>query len=431
MASHGAPSVMDQVRKAGVLGPGMMPPFAAAAGVAAAGAIPKLAGMAKAAAGVAGPYVAQAGMTAAGLPPWVSVPAAILLGRGRSGKAAPTTAAAPSPGMTTSQAAGVKPPVLARGLPTSQAQPVSRPRATLAPKPAAAPASTAAPAAPPPQPPGSPVAPGAPLSGPTSQSAPSPQTGAPAAPSSGPRPHPEGGVWSPQRIQNELGIQARRQQVTLSKAQADEAATLVSQGRTPADAVAQVATKANTPLLARPKLSAAETKVYARLIGQGKTDAEATQILEQQRLLVGQLGTPSSETVRQSVARRNNTGRWEPPKADEAAKLEASRRVTPTRQLDPTPNSAVTQSPKAADSLSDMPASEIVRRMATLRESQPRPIDKMFGRNGPTPEQAAAHGEQVRAFNREMSKLKRAHKIALERDNANFYAKRDAQRTKK
>lgn len=60
-------------------------------------------------------------------------------------------------------------------------------------------------------------------------------------------------------------------------------------------------------------------------------------------------------------------------------------------------------------------AAELAREMAKLRESQPRPIAKMYGSRGPTPEQEAAWNEANRSYNNKMSKLRKEHKSMMER----------------
>lgn len=67
-------------------------------------------------------------------------------------------------------------------------------------------------------------------------------------------------------------------------------------------------------------------------------------------------------------------------------------------------------------------ASGLATKMGELREKQPRPLAKLHGQRGPTPEQLAKWQEDTRAYNREMSKLRKAHAIALEADNAAFRA---------
>lgn len=138
---------------------------------------------------------------------------------------------------------------------------------------------------------------------------------------------------SPQMVQNELGIQARRQQVKLSEPQYKAATELVNQGRTPAQAIQEVASRTQaTPVTAtttpgpespasapktpksRGKLTADEADEYLRLTGKGMSHEEAVEALLAQRQLAKKLGTPTPERVRRNVAERNATGRWTPNK---------------------------------------------------------------------------------------------------------------------
>jgi predicted house-cleaning NTP pyrophosphatase (Maf/HAM1 superfamily) len=116
--------------------------------------------------------------------------------------------------------------------------------------------------------------------------------------------------WSPQRIQNELGIQARRQKVTLTEPQYQEATALVRAGQSPAQAVQAMGTPKAVPAAPKLKVSAAETSTYLQLRHMGKSDAEAKALIQLQRDLAQRLNMPSSEAVRQSVAGRNVTGEW-------------------------------------------------------------------------------------------------------------------------
>lgn len=158
--------------------------------------------------------------------------------------------------------------------------------------------------------------------------APAPEV-APSAPVTA-RPSTPGSSLSPQRIQNELGIQARRQKVTLTESQYQAATELVTQGRTPTEAVAEMAkAKVATPVPAattpapapaaptskvkaprRAKLTADEADEYLRLTGKGLSHEQAVEALMQQRKLAAKLGTPTPEAVRRRVEQRNKTGRW-------------------------------------------------------------------------------------------------------------------------
>ncbi len=72
---------------------------------------------------------------------------------------------------------------------------------------------------------------------------------------------------------------------------------------------------------------------------------------------------------------------------------------------------------------SDIRASEYANRMSELQATKPRPLIKMFGSNGPTPEQAAAYHETSKAWSREYNAVSRNQKLALPRDNAAFHAR--------
>lgn len=67
-------------------------------------------------------------------------------------------------------------------------------------------------------------------------------------------------------------------------------------------------------------------------------------------------------------------------------------------------------------------ASDIVNEMTKLRESKPRPLNKMYGPN-PTDAQKASHAKAMREWDAKYRKLKKEHGPALERDNAEFRAK--------
>lgn len=60
--------------------------------------------------------------------------------------------------------------------------------------------------------------------------------------------------------------------------------------------------------------------------------------------------------------------------------------------------------------------------MARLRSIKPRPIAKLYGRNGPTPEQKTAWDAQMKAWNAAYRKASAEQKKALKRDNDAFYA---------
>ena len=130
-------------------------------------------------------------------------------------------------------------------------------------------------------------------------------------------------------IQNELGIQARRQKVTLTEPQYKAATALVDGGLSPAEAVTQVAKQVSeapakatptasaqeaqaraTKATKRAKLTADEADEYLRLTGRGMSHEDAVAALMQQRTLAKKLGTPDGATMRRRVAERNQTGKW-------------------------------------------------------------------------------------------------------------------------
>ena len=49
-----------------------------------------------------------------------------------------------------------------------------------------------------------------------------------------------------------------------------------------------------------------------------------------------------------------------------------------------------------------------------LRDRRPRSLERLYGKRGPTPEQAAAHAEQVRAWNRQYRALQKQLKAVEE-----------------
>lgn len=118
------------------------------------------------------------------------------------------------------------------------------------------------------------------------------------APASSPGSASAGFGWSPQQIQNELGLAARRMRVTLTEPQYREAADLVRSGRTPTAAVADVSARptgasptASTSML---NYSAAERKVYSELRRQGRSHAEASDAIDAQREFLRRFGMPTS-----------------------------------------------------------------------------------------------------------------------------------------
>jgi 8-oxo-dGTP pyrophosphatase MutT (NUDIX family) len=88
-----------------------------------------------------------------------------------------------------------------------------------------------------------------------------------------------------------------------------------------------------------------------------------------------------------------------------------------------TPTTTVTPTTSEAPETVSEPinrAADLAQQMAEMRKRKPSSIAKRFGANGPTPEQRAAHEDEVRAWNREYSRLSREQKKALEEDNKKF-----------
>lgn len=69
-------------------------------------------------------------------------------------------------------------------------------------------------------------------------------------------------------------------------------------------------------------------------------------------------------------------------------------------------------------------AADYANQMAAHRANKPRPIDKLYGRNGPTPEQRAEWDNKMREWNKTMRDLTKKQKAQLEIDNAEFRANR-------
>jgi hypothetical protein len=249
---------------------------AAGTGLSAAG---KAVAGAKAAAGQAGTALkyeaTKSGLEAMGVPTAVAIPIAISVS-GYTGRAA----------------AKPRAPRQAKTTPTEAAAPASPPASSPA---AAAPQTQAAP------PPAAPAAPSAPRSSgaQTLELPPSARTR---------------GQMSPQWIQNDLAVAARRANVKLTEPEFRQAETLVRQGQSPVEAVASVKGGATptppAPSTTKPKMSAAETREYTKLRRAGKTHEEASQMLESQRALTQTLGTTPVGQMDKAVRQRQRTGRW-------------------------------------------------------------------------------------------------------------------------
>ena len=61
-------------------------------------------------------------------------------------------------------------------------------------------------------------------------------------------------------------------------------------------------------------------------------------------------------------------------------------------------------------------AAEWAREMARLQDEKPRPISKLYGKAGPTPEQAKTHADAMRKWNSEYRKANTAQKKALKQE---------------
>jgi hypothetical protein len=134
------------------------------------------------------------------------------------------------------------------------------------------------------------------------------------------------GQMSPAWVQSDLALVAKRARLTLTEAEYSQAEQLVRQGRTPAQAVAQIqlarppaeatpAPQAPQPEPSQPAASNIpstpdEVLAYGKLRHMGKTHQQAMKAIEQQRALAGQFGSPTPAQVRERVTERNATGRW-------------------------------------------------------------------------------------------------------------------------
>lgn len=134
------------------------------------------------------------------------------------------------------------------------------------------------------------------------------------------------GQMSPASIRMDLGLVARRAKVVLEKAELDEAARLVTAGRSPIEAVAEIAHRGGklpgslpTPpagmpaapaTAARLKLSSDEGKVYVLLLRKGKSHQEAIEAIQAQRALGAMPGVTTPSAADRAVRERLTTGRW-------------------------------------------------------------------------------------------------------------------------
>ena len=58
--------------------------------------------------------------------------------------------------------------------------------------------------------------------------------------------------------------------------------------------------------------------------------------------------------------------------------------------------------------------------MVKLRKMQPRPITKLYGKKGPTPEQKERWDAEMKRWNRVFRAVSKEQKRALARDNENY-----------
>jgi phage-related minor tail protein len=65
--------------------------------------------------------------------------------------------------------------------------------------------------------------------------------------------------------------------------------------------------------------------------------------------------------------------------------------------------------------------------IVALQKERPRPIAKLYGRRGPTPEQAARYQEETRTWNRAWRGVRAEYKIAVDVSNGRHYTRRPGQ----
>jgi hypothetical protein len=124
---------------------------------------------------------------------------------------------------------------------------------------------------------------------------------------------------SPQAIQNDLALSARRMGVTLDEAGYAAATERVTVGGlSPAQAVHEVGQQATPTVAAKPparmRPTVDEAKEYARLLAAGKTTEEATQlILDVRKLRAMVPGTKTPRQMRGRIAKREATNEWPEP----------------------------------------------------------------------------------------------------------------------
>lgn len=68
--------------------------------------------------------------------------------------------------------------------------------------------------------------------------------------------------------------------------------------------------------------------------------------------------------------------------------------------------------------------SAVLAEMDEMRRNKPRPLAKLYGRQGPTDEQRAKWEADMRAWNAKYRRLSKEQKRLLEQSNREFYASR-------
>jgi hypothetical protein len=63
---------------------------------------------------------------------------------------------------------------------------------------------------------------------------------------------------------------------------------------------------------------------------------------------------------------------------------------------------------------------DLLHQLTELQAKKPRPIDKLYGTRGPTPEQKAKWEEDMRAWNRATGAIRRKLPALLEQSNKEF-----------
>lgn len=122
------------------------------------------------------------------------------------------------------------------------------------------------------------------------------------------------GQMSRQSIQNDLGMAARRQGLTLSEPEYQVAEAAVrDHAVSPAQAVQAVGKLQQAGGLPTSKLkfSPDESMQFQALRTAGKSGAEAESAILKLRTLAKKLKTPSGQQVSDAVQKRNETGRWD------------------------------------------------------------------------------------------------------------------------